>query len=566
MFDHRSKSFRASGLGLVLSVLGCWVGGCGDFFAQKPTELQTQVILNELRQIQENANVKNPLPDLYRRPPERIKVDDGTKVFYFCKNHSAEKLAELVNTQFSQFFRSEPTQQNPKGKEYPKATYSVSPNASTNQLIIHCPTEQHADRVLEFLEKVDVPPIQVNIDCLILERFADVTMDWETSLEIDNLFGEKITMGGKEGPEFPGASLREPRRSEFGLDIGYWNQKLAPHEFRAIVDVLISRGFLRILMNPKLETLNGQKATITARDFAPLEKIVSQPGFDKPFNLTDYKWVEDTLEVTPHVYANGSIGLTTHAVLGSRSKPEGVVQTPIITERFVDVNENRIEPGHSLVIGGIRKSEERAVVRGVPFLKDIPVLGILFSSKDYEEKATEVIFVLTPSISAGGVEYAKMVEYMRNKRAKPKYEKGLQETLTDPFGAATYANHVEQQAARAEFERLKAEIEKAEALQEVDRIKQSLLDAAEEVLAERAKAAKAHSDALRAKQEAEKAKEQADKARKEAENADAPSNEPRVESDKTKAENTEVHAQEAEGKGERVEPDAEKSDVEGKKA
>jgi ElaB/YqjD/DUF883 family membrane-anchored ribosome-binding protein len=196
-------------------------------------------------------------------------------------------------------------------------------------------------------------------------------------------------------------------------------------------------------------------------------------------------------------------------MLGSRSKPEGVVQTSIITERFVKVGENRIEPGHSLVIGGVRKSEERSVIRGVPVLKDIPVLNIFFSSKDFEEKATEVIFILTPSISSGGVEYAKMVEEVRQKHSKPEYESGLHETLTDPLGADAYTSHIEQQAVQAEFERFKAEIEKAEALQEVNRLKQELLDAAEEVLAEKAKAAKAQSEALRAKEEAEKAIEKA---------------------------------------------------------
>jgi len=486
--------------------------GCGDFFAHKPTELQTQVILSELRQIQENAHVKNPLPELYRRPAEKVKVRDGVRLFYFCKQHRADKLAELVNSQFSQFFRSAPSAQNPEGTEYSKPTYTVSPNAATNQLIIHCPSEQDADKVLELLHKVDVPPIQVNIDCLILERFADVTMDWETSVEIDNLFGEKITLGGKGGPEFPGASLREPRRAEFGLDIGYWNQELEPHEFRVVIDILISRGFLRILMNPTLETINGRKATITARDYAPLEKIVSKPGFDEPFNLTDYQWVEDKLEVTPHVFADGSIGLETYIMLGSRSKPEGVVQTSIITERFVQVDENRIEPGHSLVIGGIRKSEERSVIRGVPFLKDIPVLGVFFSSKDFEEKATEVTFILTPSISSGGVEYTKMLEEVRQKRAKPKYEAGLHEALTDPFGSTAYTEHVEQQAAIAEFERLKAELEKAKALVEVEQIKERLLETVERVLAEKERVTQAQSEAQRAKTEAQKARAKAEEA------------------------------------------------------
>ncbi|MHC4575290.1 MAG: type II secretion system protein GspD [Planctomycetota bacterium] len=536
-------------------------GGCGDFFAQKPTELQTQVILNELRQIEENPNINNPLPELYRSPPETMEVRDGYKLFYFCRHHSADKLAGLLDTQFSQFFKTTPTPQNPQGKEYPRPTYLVSPNPATNQLIVHCPGEQETEKVLEFLKKVDVPPIQVNIDCLILERFADVTMDWETSIDVDNLFGEKITLGGKEGPEFPGASLREPKRAEFGLDIGYWNQKLTPHEFRIVVDILVSRGYLRILMNPTLETINGQKATITSREYAPLEKILSRAGFDEPFNLTDYQWVEDRLEVTPHVYTDSSIGLETYVQLGSRSKPEGVVQTPIITERFVKIEENRIQPGHSLVIGGIRKSEERAVIRGVPVLKDVPGLGILFSSKDFEEKATEVIFILTPSISSGGVDYAEMIEDMKKKRARPQYETGLHEAITDPFGAAAYTEHVEQQAARAEFQRLKAEIEKAEALKETAQIKQKLFETTEQFLTEKAKVAEARLEAIEAKKEANRAKAEAEKARREVEKTKAETDKPEAEAEKAKAEAEKVKVE-----AERTNAGAEKAKRGGKKA
>jgi type II secretory pathway component GspD/PulD (secretin) len=303
---------------------------------------------------------------------------------------------------------------------------------------------------------VDVPPIQVNIDCLILERFADVTMDWETTIKIDNLLGESITFGGKTDPStgellpnFPGASLRESRRSDFGLDIGFWkNQGIVGHEFRALVDLLISKGYLKILMNPAIETINGRRAVIVSKDYAPVDKIVTPPGV-QPYSLTEYQWVEDTLEVTPHVYSDGSIGLATTIKLGSRSKPEGVVQTSIITERSIEVDENRIRPGESLVIGGIRKSEERAVIRGVPFFKDIPVFGILFSSKDYEEKATEVIFILTPSISSGGIMHTDMVEDVRDKFRRPRYEYGLRKVLTDPLGTNAYTDMVEQEAADA---------------------------------------------------------------------------------------------------------------------
>jgi len=529
--------------------------GCGDFFSHKPTELETRLILSELKDIKENPFVENPLPELYRQPPERLETEDGVKLFYFSKQHTVDKLAQLVEVQFSQFFRSQSSAREPKGKEYPKPTYSVSTNAATNQLIVHCPNEADVDKVLGFLEKVDVPPIQVNIDCLVLERFADVTMDWETTIKIENLFGEKITLGGKQDesgnllPAFPGASLREPARSTFGLDLGYWrNQGIAGHEFRAVVDMLISRGYLKILMNPSIETVNGQRGKVSLRDNVPLEKIIFEPGQERPFSSTEYQWVEDTLEVTPHVYADGSIGLQTKIQLGSKSKPEGVIQREIITERSIEIAENRIKPGDSLVIGGIRKNEERAVVRGVPFLKDIPLIGILFSSKDFEDKATEVIFILTPSISSGGVDYAEMLEDVRRKQARPQLGIDLQSTLTDPFGSAAYTEQVEQKAARAEFERFKARIEKAEALQQMDRIQQRLLEAAEQVLAEKTRAERARAEAVEAKQQAQSARREAIRAQREVERIKA-----EIEKSQSKADKTEPPA-----KGSAEDPDPEK--------
>ncbi|HDZ69389.1 MAG TPA: type II and III secretion system protein [Phycisphaerales bacterium] len=511
-----------------MTVMLC-VGGCGDFFAQKPTELQTRAILSELEQVKESPHIKNPLPEMYRGPAKRIKVKNGVKLFYFTKQHPVANLAKLINKQFATM-----TTDN-KGKTSYAPDYAVSENPATNQLIVDCPNDQEADKVLEFLKEVDVPPIQVNIDCLILERFADVTMDWETSIMVENLLGEKITLGGKKDssgkllPAFPGASLRESKRSTFGLDFGYWKNKgVTGHELRTVVDLLISRGYLKILMNPTVETINGQKATIKARDFAPIERIVTEKTGVTPYSLTDFKWVEDILEVTPHVFADGSIGLTTKVQLGSRSKPEGVVQTSIITERTIEIAENRIKPGNSLIIGGIRKSEKRSVIRGVPFFKDIPIIGILFSSKDFEEKATEIIFILTPSISSGGVEHAIMMEEIRQKYAAPKYERGLGEVLTDPFGTEVYREQVEQKAAQAEFERFKAEIEKVQAMEEVGQIKEQLLKTAEDVLAEKARAERICAIARTAKQEAREAKQEAEKAKAEAKRA-------RAEAEKAKA-------------------------------
>lgn len=527
--------------------------GCSNFFEKKPTEIETKQILNELEQVKESPFTANPLPDLYKAEPKKMEVADGIKVFYFCRNHPADTLAKMLTGQFK---------------------YNCSPNSATNQIVFHCPDEAAADKAIEFLKNSDVPPIQVNIDCIVLERFADVTMDWETTLLVENLLGEGITLGEQKypNPVFPGASLREGKRSTFGLDVGYWvNEGVDGHQIRMAVDLLESRGYLKILMNPKLETVNGKPATITSRENAPLQKVVTGKDFE-PYNVTDYQWVEDSLSVTPNVFADGSIGLKTEIKIGSRSKPEGVVQLSIITERKTTIEENRIKPGDSLVVSGLRKAEQRSVIRGIPFFKDIPIIGILFSSKDYEEKGTEIVFILTPSISSNGSKNSEVVENIREKFKSPEYEPGLESVITDPFTGKIYTEHIEKAAADAEYKRVVAELEKAQADEEIGLLREELVKAAQAAKDERQRAQEAKSEASDALKKvkdatevmkaehakAQKALEEANQARQQAEKARQEANQAKDQAEKARqeAEESRRKAQEAEEEKEKIKQQA----------
>lgn len=169
--------------------------------------------------------------------------------------------------------------------------------------------------------------------------------------------------------------------------------------------------------------------------------------------------ITDSLEVTPQAFSDGTIGIKTVALIGSKGTPEGVRQLPIVTTRKITIAENRIRRGESLVIGGIRKSEQRSVVRGVPGFKNIPILGVLFSSKDFEERAKEILFIITPTISSGGVPNKDIVADVQRTHT-PIKSSDLIEHLKDPFGSGAYTALVEQEAIEAEVGRLRAEMEK----------------------------------------------------------------------------------------------------------
>ncbi|MCK4999428.1 MAG: hypothetical protein KAS23_07830, partial [Anaerohalosphaera sp.] len=181
--------------------------------------------------------------------------------------------------------------------------------------------------------------------------------------------------------------------------------------------------------------------------------------------------------------------------------------------------------GESLIIGGIRKVEKRSVVRGVPFLKDIPLLGILFSSKDFEERGKEILFILTPTISSGGVPNDEMVDLLRDRHDMAVSELSLVESITDPFGTGKYTDMIEEEATAAEIGRVKAEIEKTHIERKAQWLTDELRKAKEQVTAQQEMAEKtqnkindlkAEVDRTRVEAqalvEAQKASEQAQKA------------------------------------------------------
>ncbi|MHC4254610.1 MAG: type II secretion system protein GspD [Planctomycetota bacterium] len=513
---------------LILIVLLMFaLAGCGDFFAQKPTEIQSAAIIRELASIESPFPDPNASkPDIYKSPPKILEQIVGGvveyKLVYFCKYHTSDDLKKIVHEQFATKLFDK------KGKETKVNDYTVTSSAATNQLIIRCPQRDDISAVLEVLTLADIPPVQVKIECIVSELYADKTMDWETTVLIENLFGENVFLGGKLDdsggvlPAFPGAALRDPARSLFGLNAGYVDIFNDPgHRVAAVVDLLESKGYLKILMNPTLEVLNGQTAKVSSQEHLPLqETFIRSTDSDFFETKTEYYDVVDSLQITPHVFADGYISLDTEIVMGARSIPEGVKQVPVVTERRISNKENRIREGESLLIGGIRKTEERSVIRGVPFLKDIPLISTLFSSKDSEERAVETLFILTPTISGGGIPEKEMMERVRKRRASPEYDYGWEEVFKDPLGFNAYTDHVEGQAAEAEYERFKAELDKAAAQEEVEKVKDELLKAAEQVITEKAKAGRAQSKARKAQQEAEEAKQAFLNAQKETEKAD----------------------------------------------
>jgi hypothetical protein len=434
------------------------VSGCHDWPSERATAIEAQNILRDLGRIETIPDPNVQSPAIYKSPPQKLSQTVGGtvewKLVYFCQYHTAEEMRRIIQEQFGAKIFDE------KGQSKVLPAYTVTANPATNQIIVRCPLEQDIDAVMDTIKLVDIPPIQVRIDCMVSELYADLTVDRETSMLIQDLFGEGFKLGGQESNNnlaFPGAELRDPARAKFGLKVG-----VSRDNFKALVDILVSRGYMKILMNPSLQVVNGEAAKIQSKQHVPLQQITVQSGgfggVPVLSSQTEYYDIIDSLQVTPHVYADGYIGLETQAQIAAYLTPEGIKQTPIVTERTITNKDNRIRLGESLVIGGIRKSEKRDVVRGVPILKDIPLLNLLFSGRDFEERATEVVFILTPSISTGGKPNKDMVEMLKDRHASPA-SRGLPDAVMDPLGTKARREEEERRLEMARIAQHESEAE-----------------------------------------------------------------------------------------------------------
>ena len=191
------KISRREGILVAFAVLAsASLVSCRDWPDECSTTIEAQNILRDLGRIETIPDPNVQGPSIYKSPPKKIKqiVGGGEewKLIYFCRCHTAEEMKQIINEQFATKLFDE------KGKSANVNDYTVTANVATNQLIVRCPLEADIDAVMELIKEIDIPPIQVRIDCMVSELYADLTVDRETSMAIKNLFGEGITLGGQE--------------------------------------------------------------------------------------------------------------------------------------------------------------------------------------------------------------------------------------------------------------------------------------------------------------------------------------------------------------------------------
>ncbi len=289
----------------------------------------------------------------------------------------------------------------------------VRADAGTNSLVIYATAEEF--RTVEAaIRSLDVLPPQVLIEATIMEvRLNDALrhgVRW--FLESGN-FGARLSDDG-------GGSVSDVNP---GLNVAYGISNA-----RVVVNALEGITKVQIVSSPALTVLDNQTATLKVGDQVPIATR-SAVGTGAPgapiVNDIELKDTGVILSVTPRINPSGLV------LLDISQEASDVVPTtssdinsPTIRQRKIN-STVAVQSGSEIILGGIITARKSRESQGVPVLKDVPLLGALFTSRAANERArTELVVIIRPTIMANSAEVNAVTQEVKAKLLNSRTRKG----------------------------------------------------------------------------------------------------------------------------------------------
>lgn len=293
---------------------------------------------------------------------------------------------------------------------------------TTGNRIIFTGTATEFAELRTLLNTLDVPAPQVVIEVMI----AEVTLTDDTDLGVA-LFGQQVRGDGLL------------TGSTEGLDLaGIGNFTFVGPDFRARVVANASNNRVNILQSPRLVTRSGVQARFQVGTDVPI--ITSQRATDfqsGPGVGTDvlqsvqYRQTGTILEITPIIYGDRVDIQISQELSSAGAPPAGTnISSPTILNRSL-TTQIAISDGWTGVLGGLIGNDYTKNNTGLPFLKDIPVVGSLFQANSVSGTRTELLLMITPHIIRGDEDMADFADrYSADMNVAFRTGRGWSYTLT----------------------------------------------------------------------------------------------------------------------------------------
>jgi len=258
----------------------------------------------------------------------------------------------------------------------------IIPEPQNNAILIYA-TQQEEDTIEAMLHKVDILPLQVRIDAAIAEVDLNDQLQYGTQF-----FFKAGGLNGTLAQAFPTASAGF-------LLAGSSASQIAIAALQSVTTV-------RVLSSPQLLVLDNQPALLQVGDAVPYLTATSQGTLvagSPVVNSINYMQTGVIMQVTPRVNSGGLVTLDIVQQVSDvdTSVNTAGIQSPAFLERNV-ASRVVVQDGQTLGLAGLIRDNSTRNNQGFPWIKNVPLLGALFSQQNNTRARTELLVLITPHV------------------------------------------------------------------------------------------------------------------------------------------------------------------------
>jgi general secretion pathway protein D len=293
----------------------------------------------------------------------------------------------------------------------------VTADPANNALIITATAQEYAP-IKAALEKLDIPPLQVLIDATV----AEVTLTNKLQLGLQYYFNSgnfagifapglqplaATATGQTINSTFPGIGFSS------GFNFGY-----SSGGTNIVLQALSQLTTVRILSSPNLLVLNNGTARLQVGNQVPIatqSATSTLTNTAQTVNSINYKDTGVILNITPRVNASGLVLLDiTEEVSQPTNTTSSTLNSPTISQRRV-TSSMAIHDGQTIGLAGAILENRQNGTSGLPWFKDLPVIGFLFGVKTESVDRTELLMLITPHVIRNEDEGDAVTQELRQK-------------------------------------------------------------------------------------------------------------------------------------------------------
>jgi general secretion pathway protein D len=180
----------------------------------------------------------------------------------------------------------------------------------------------------------------------------------------------------------------------------------------ATVTALLSTNDTRILQNPEIRAVDGQKASLKIGDRVPVATGSFQAGVGaglgtagssvvSPLVNTQFQYqdVGVNIDITPRILPDRDVAMHIKIEVSAVTSNVNIggINQPVISQRVVE-HDVRLRDGEVNVLGGLIQRMDTKSLSGWPGLAKIPIMRYLFSQDNVDHSSDEILIVLTPRV------------------------------------------------------------------------------------------------------------------------------------------------------------------------